>query len=184
MFLCGLATLVRLQFDVPRKSNPYWTEIINWSTGQPFDASQWTLERGFQRNEEEQYYTAGAASNFEITSSGLNLIARSERITNAAYRKGAADWRQARAEAQYTSASLISMEAWQNLRVEIVANMRGGKGAWPAIWLRSPNTRAFAEVDLMEHLGREPALVHSNVHFGASSSSRASRGRMSSFQPS
>ena len=68
--------------------------------------------------------------------------------------------------------SLISKEAWQNLRVEIVANARGGKGAWPAIWLRSPNTRGFAEVDLMEHLGREPQVVHSTVHFGTSSSSR------------
>ena len=55
--------------------DPNWTEVINWSAGWPFDVSQWTLERGFERNEEEQYYTGGAASNFEITSSGFNLIA-------------------------------------------------------------------------------------------------------------
>jgi beta-glucanase (GH16 family) len=173
LILCCSAMLFLPLFDTRKKnSNSDWIEVINWQAGQAFDTSQWTLERGFLRNEEEQYYTGGAASNFESTPEALNLIARGERVANAAYRKGAADWRQARSEARYTSTSLLSKDAWQNLRVEIVASVRGSKGAWPAIWLRSPNTRGFAEVDLMEHLGREPELVHSTVHFGTSSSNR------------
>jgi beta-glucanase (GH16 family) len=153
-------------------SKSKWETVVDWSARQSFDKSEWIFEKGFLRNEEEQYYTGGAEPNFQVTPNGIELIARGERVPNDAYRKGASDWKQTRAEARYTSASLLSKTAWQNLKVEIVASVQGGKGAWPAIWLRSPNTRGFGEVDLMEHLGREPELVHSTVHFGASKSDR------------
>jgi beta-glucanase (GH16 family) len=152
------------------KSN--WVTVVDWSARQSFDKADWIFEKGFLRNEEEQYYTGGAEPNFQVTPNGLELVARGERVPNDAYRKGGGDWKQTRAEARYTSTSLLSKKAWQNLKVEIVAGVQGGKGAWPAIWLRSPNTRGFGEVDLMEHLGREPELVHSTVHFGASKSDR------------
>jgi beta-glucanase (GH16 family) len=148
---------------------------MDWSAGQPFDTSEWTFEQGFLRNAEQQYYAGNSASNFQITSEGLKLVAHSERIANADYHKGAGNWRQARPEARYTSASLVSKKAWQNLKIEIVANVRGGKGAWPAMWLKSPNTHGFGEVDLMEQLGREPDLVHSTVHFGSSIANRTAK---------
>ncbi len=148
---------------------------MEWSAGQPFDKSQWTFEKGFQRNEEQQYYAGDAASNFQVTDDGLKLVARGERIANADYRKGAGNWRQARAEARYTSASLVSKEAWQNVKIEIVANVTGGKGAWPAIWLKGENAHGFGEVDVMEQLGREPDLLHSTVHFGSSLNSRTTK---------
>jgi beta-glucanase (GH16 family) len=148
---------------------------MDWSAGQSFDASKWNFEKGFLRNEEQQYYTGQSASNFEVADSGLNLIARSERVANADYRKGAGNWKEARAEARYTSASLVSKNAWQNVKIEIVANVRGGKGAWPAIWLKGADKRGFGEVDMMEQLGREPDLVHSTVHFGSSINNRTAK---------
>ena len=151
-------------------SETSWVLVDDWSAGQPFDTSQWTFERGFLRNSEEQYYTGGAPDNFAVAPDGLRLIGRSERIANAAYRKGSVDWRRAKPEAQYTSASLVSVKAWRNAKIEVVANVRGGNGAWPAIWLRSPNRNGFGEIDLMEHLGREPETVHSTVHYGTSAS--------------
>jgi beta-glucanase (GH16 family) len=157
-----------------RKSES-WSPVMEWSAGQPFDKSQWTFETGFQRNEEQQYYGGDAASNFQVTDDGLKLVARGEHVANADYRKGAGNWRQARAEARYTSASLVSKKAWQNVKIEIVANVKGGKGAWPAIWLKGENTRGFGEVDVMEQLGREPDLVHSTVHFGSSLNSRITK---------
>jgi beta-glucanase (GH16 family) len=149
-----------------------WRLVVAWSAGEEFDISQWTLERGFLRNEEEQYYTAGARANFQVSSDGLKLIALRETLPNAAYRKGAGNWKQARAEAHYTSTSLLSKAAWQNVKIEIVASVSGGKGAWPAMWLRSPNVKAFGEIDMMEHIGREPDIVHTAVHYGASLDSR------------
>ena len=146
---------------------------MDWSAGQPFDKSEWTFEKGLLRNEEQQYYAEEA--NFAVLDSGVQLTARKEQIANPEYRKGAQNWRQARAEAKYTSASLVSKKAWQNLRIEIVAAVRGGKGAWPAIWLRAAKPRGFGEVDLMEQLGREPDLVHATVHFGSSLTNRTSR---------
>jgi beta-glucanase (GH16 family) len=148
---------------------------MDWSAGQTFDKSEWTFEKGFLRNEEQQYYAGDSASNFQITDDGLKLVAHSDRVANADYRKGAGNWRQARAEARYTSASLVSKKAWQNLKVEIVANVRGGKGAWPAIWLKGENTHGFGEIDLLEQLGREPDLVHSTVHFGPSIANRTAK---------
>jgi beta-glucanase (GH16 family) len=151
-------------------SRTSWVLVDDWSAGQPFDTAQWTFERGFLRNSEEQYYTGGAPDNFAVGPDGLRLIGRTERVANAAYKKGAVDWRRAKPEAQYTSASLVSVKAWRNAKIEIVASIRSGNGAWPAIWLRSPNRNGFGEIDLMEHLGREPETVHSTVHYGTSAS--------------
>ena len=62
------------------------------------------------------------------------------------------------------------MKSWRNAKIEVVANIRDGDGAWPAIWLGSRNVNGFGEIDLMEHLGREPETVHATVHFGTSAS--------------
>jgi beta-glucanase (GH16 family) len=145
---------------------------MDWSAGKPFAASEWTFEKGFLRNEEQQYYAGQSPSNFEVAPGGLNLVARSERVTNPDYRKDASNWREARAEGQFTSASIVSKKSWQDVKIEIVANVRGGKGVWPAIWLKGANTRGFSEVDMMEQLGREPDIVHSTVHFGDSFAGR------------
>jgi beta-glucanase (GH16 family) len=143
-----------------------WKPVLDWSAGRPFDTSKWTFEKGFLRNEELQYYAEQSAGNFQITPTGLVFVARSERVTNADYRKGAGNWRESRPEAEFTSASIVSKDAWENVKIEIVASVRGGKGAWPAIWMRGANTRGFSEVDLMEQLGREPDVVHATVHYG------------------
>lgn len=167
-FLSCLATLSFTSACENQPSDDRWAAVMDWSAGQPFDTSKWTFETGFLRNEELQYYTGQSANNFQVTPGGLTFVARSERVANADYQKGAGNWREARPEADFTSASIVSKEAWENVKIEIVANVRGGKGAWPAIWLRGANTRGFSEVDLMEQLGREPDVVHATAHFGDS----------------
>jgi beta-glucanase (GH16 family) len=149
--------------------------VLDWSAGQPFDTTKWTFETGFLRNEERQYYAGQSPQNFEVTPAGLKFVARAERVANADYRKGAGNWREARAESAFTSASMVSIDAWETVKIEIVANVRGGKGAWPAIWLKAANARGFGEVDMMEQLGREPDIVHSTVHFGDSFFSRVAK---------
>ena len=152
-----------------------WVPVIEWKAGQPFDRSAWTFEEGFLRNEELQYYTGQSPSNFVETASGLHFIARSERVANADHKKSSANWREARTEARFTSASIVSKQAWDNVKIEIVANIRGGNGAWPAMWLKAPNTRGFGEIDMMEQIGREPDLVHATVHYGESFSGRTAK---------
>jgi beta-glucanase (GH16 family) len=169
VLLSGLSASARLGPDIG------WYPILQWSAGQPFDASAWTFEEGFLRNEELQYYAGRAPANFEVTPDGLRLTARKETVANPDYRKGAWNWRQSRAEAQYTSASLVSKEAWENVKVEVVAAVKGGNGAWPAIWLRAPNIRRFGEVDMMEQIGREPDMVHATVHYGETFSGRSAK---------
>ncbi|SFV38501.1 glycoside hydrolase family 16 protein [Hyphomicrobium facile] len=172
----GLSLLSTLMIDAGctvRTSKPGWSVAMDWSAGERFDYSEWTFEQGFLRNEELQYYAG--QSNFEISNGGVTLIARKEQVANPDYRKGAPNWRQVRADGKYTSASLVSKKSWQNLSIEIVASVRGGKGAWPAIWLKAENKQGFGEVDLMEQLGREPDLVHATVHYGSSFTNRTAK---------
>ncbi len=178
LFFFVLSSIAILAVDpacAVRRSDPNWSVVMDWSAGQPFDKSGWTFAKGFLRHGEQQYSAGASASNFQITSDGLQLVAPGDRVANADYRNGASNWRQARAEAKYTSASIVSKKAWQNLKIEIVASIRGGKGAWPAIWLKGENTHGFGEVDLMEQLGREPDLLHSTVHFGSSIANRTAK---------
>lgn len=166
--------LVALALLAPASPAPDWIADFEWRAGQHFDKRRWTFETGFLRNEEQQYYTGGNPKNFEVTPEGLRFIGRREVVPNAAFRPGSRYWITARPAANYTSTSIVSKQAWRDFRVEVVANVNGGKGAWPAIWLRGANATGFSEVDLMEQLGREPDLVHATMHFGATLESRKS----------
>ena len=55
--------------------------------------------------------------------------------------------------------------------------MPTGKGIWPAFWMLGddfPKTRwpVCGEIDIMEHVGHQPATVHSNLHGPGYSGSR------------
>jgi beta-glucanase (GH16 family) len=60
-------------------------------------------------------------------------------------------------EAQYTSASLITLQkaSWKYGRIEVRAKLPQGKGVWPAIWMLGDNKTkvgwpACGEIDIME----------------------------------
>jgi beta-glucanase (GH16 family) len=73
--------------------------------------------------------------------------------------------------ADYTSASLITRgkAAWKYGRIEARAKLPAGRGTWPAIWTLGTDIRevgwpACGEINIMEHVGFEPGVVHANVH--------------------
>jgi beta-glucanase (GH16 family) len=73
--------------------------------------------------------------------------------------------------AEYTSASLVTRgkAAWKYGKIEVRAKLPAGRGTWPAIWTLGTNIRevgwpACGEIDIMEHVGFEPGVVHANVH--------------------
>ena len=49
---------------------------------------------------------------------------------------------------------------------EIKAVLPKGGGLWPAFWLMSPRTDAYAEIDIMEMLGADPRKIYSTLHHG------------------
>ena len=55
------------------------------------------------------------------------------------------------------------------IKVEVRANLPIGVGTWPAIWMM-PNNSEYGEwpnsgeIDIMEHVGKDPNVIHSSVH--------------------
>lgn len=75
---------------------------------------------------------------------------------------------------QWTSARLVTKNKHDFLygRFEISAKLPGGVGTWPAIWML-PSDWVYGgwpecgEIDIIEHVGYTPGIMHGTVHTGA-----------------
>ena len=111
-------------------------------------------------NQELQYYTARDTNSF-VRDGSLILQCLKEEYTGT-------DGTRA-----YTSARLRTRNTgdWTYGRFEIRAKLPGGRGTWPAIWMLPtvwnqgdggwPDN---GEIDIMEHVGYDPGIVHATVH--------------------
>lgn len=71
----------------------------------------------------------------------------------------------------WTSARLVSKQKgdWLYGRIEVKAKLPVGKGTWPAIWMLPTdweygNWPASGEIDIMEHVGYDPGVIHGTAH--------------------
>lgn len=115
-------------------------------------------------NEELQYYSGprpAPEANAVVRGGRLVITARKESLRQMA------DWGGQR----YTSARLITRGKgqWTYGFFEVRAKMPCGKGTWPAIWTLGMGGRwpDDGELDIMEHVGRDPGRVSSAVHVRA-----------------
>lgn len=132
-----------------------WSDEFN-KDGKP-DPSIWTYETGGHGfgNGEEQYYTDNLDNAF-VKDGLLHIVAKKEAYENRSY----------------TSAKLITYgkKQIQYGRVEVMAKLPLGKGTWPAIWLLPDSYKLgvdwplCGEIDLMEHVGHNPGVVHFSLH--------------------
>jgi hypothetical protein len=72
----------------------------------------------------------------------------------------------------YTSARIKTQEKkiFKYGRVDVRAKLPKGKGIWPAIWMLGTNITSVSwpqcgEIDVMELVGHQPAMVHGTVHY-------------------
>ena len=137
------------------------------------DPKKWDYEKGFVRNQEQQYYASNRKENARVENGVLVIEARKERMRNEAWDPGKRPRGGAlhRETAEYTSASLVTRgkAAWTYGRIEVRAKLPTGRGTWPAIWTLGTNMRevrwpACGEIDIMEHVGFDPGVVHANIH--------------------
>jgi beta-glucanase (GH16 family) len=145
---------------------------FDFTAAAALDPGFWSLESGFQRNQESQYY---AADNVTVGPGVLRIEARREQVANAAHRAGARGWRSKPAASDYTSGSIGSRPAFLYGRFEVVARMPGGAGVWPAIWLVHESSRQYGEIDIHESVGKHPDTVFAGVHFGRTPNTRQHR---------
>ena len=89
----------------------------------------------------------------------------------------------------YTSARLNSMFSFTYGRVDVLAKLPEGDGTWPAIWMlgnsignsQYPATNPWpycGEIDIMEHWGNNPNVIHGSLHTGSSSGATVNTGSM------
>src|SRR5829696_10027603 len=131
-----------------------WSDEFDY-TGLP-DSTRWGYDVGGHGwgNKELQNYTGGK-ENARVEDGRLIIEARRDGSQNR----------------RYTSARLVSKGKgdWTYGRFEVRAKLPSGRGTWPAIWMlpsrsdygRWPNS---GEIDIMEHVGFDPDVVHASVH--------------------
>jgi beta-glucanase (GH16 family) len=133
------------------------------------DAGKWSYDidrnsAGWYNNE-LQYYGNARPENSQVENGVLVITARREDLAGA----GLPDWGGQR----YSSARMVTRDrvGWTRGFFEIRAKLPCGVGTWPAIWtLSSPPQTAWpddGEIDIMEHVGFDPGVIHGTVHTGA-----------------
>ena len=115
-------------------------------------------------NNELQYYAADRSENARIEAGALVIEARKEDLSTA----GFADF----GGQDYSSARLITKgEGWTYGFYEIRAKLPCQRGTWPAIWMLpvDPDVEwpEGGEIDIMEHVGYDPRVIHNSVHTSA-----------------
>jgi beta-glucanase (GH16 family) len=141
------------------------------------DAAKWSYDTARNSagwyNNELQYYSSARADNSRVENGMLVITARREDLSAL----GLADWSGQR----YSSARLITRDkaAWTFGFVEVRAKLPCGTGTWPAIWMLSTPPQAQwpddGEIDIMEHVGFDPGVVHGTVHTGAYNHTRGNQ---------
>lgn len=160
-----LILLLPFLFNSSKPSPPAWTLV--WSDefdkpGAP-DETKWGYNLGDGcpdvcgwGNNELEYYT-NDPKNVRIADGRLIIEAHKE----------------ARGGKAYTSTRIVSKGKgdWLYGRIETKAKLPKGRGTWPAIWML-PTDWAYGgwpesgEIDIMEHVGFNPGVVHGTIHTG------------------
>lgn len=133
------------------------------------DATKWSFERGFVRNQELQWYQE---SNVECENGSLVITGKKERVKNPYYQHGSGDWKKNREYAEYTSASITASKScvFKYGKVLVRAKIPTQRGAWPAIWTVGNwwEWPLGGEIDILEYylIGGTPSIL-ANLCWGS-----------------
>lgn len=140
--------------------NLVWSDEFDYDG--PPNPEVWTHEKGFERNEEFQWYQP---ENAHCENGMLTIYGKKERVKNPRYEADSKEWRRNRAYAEYTSSCIKTIRKKEFLygRFEIRAKIPVSGGAWPAIWTLGNSMRwpSCGEIDIMEYypVKGEPMLL-------------------------
>ncbi|HEY0454351.1 discoidin domain-containing protein [Actinophytocola sp.] len=146
-----------------------WSDEFNGANGSTPDPAKWTPEVGPGVNNELQYYTNN--NNARMDGAGNLVIQARREVTPGSAcppdpNSGGAT------TCQYTSGRINTHGKFDTTygRVEARIKVSTTQGLWPAFWMLGSNFFAgtpwpySGEIDILEHIGREPNLVHSTLH--------------------
>lgn len=142
-----------------------WADEFSGPAETAPDATKWDydLGAGFDGgwgNNEKQYYTSRTDNAYLDGEGHLVIKASRENFTgNDGITR------------QYTSARLVTRGKFEVVygRVEARLKVAFGQGIWPAFWMLGNDLSTVGwpqcgEIDIMENIGREPAIVHGTLH--------------------
>lgn len=148
-----------------------WSDEFEAAAGTAPDPDAWTHEIGDGTvigkpgwgNDERQYYT-DSTDNAAHDGAG-NLVITTREITDGS---GPQCYY---GPCEYTSARLVTQDKVETAygRIEARVRVPVGQGLWPAFWslgtdiIENPWPQA-GEIDVMEHVGREPNRVFGTIH--------------------
>jgi beta-glucanase (GH16 family) len=133
----------------------YWRDEFNGAKAQPPDAGKWVYDvgAGGWGNHELETYTRDAANVF-LDGHG-HLVIRALKSDSGGYTSGRIKT-QGKFEFRYG-------------RIAARIKVPQGPGLWPAFWMLGSDADktgwpGCGEIDIMENIGKEPALVHGTAH--------------------
>ncbi len=138
-----------------------WSDEFNGTDGSAPDASKWAIQTGGNGwgNNELEYYTA-RPQNVQVSGGNLVITAIKEDYTGT---DGVTQ--------HYTSARMQTKGLFSQTygRFEARIKIPKGQGMWPAFWMLGSDIDtnpwpACGEIDIMENIGKEPAIVHGSIH--------------------
>ncbi len=162
---CVLISPATGQATAPQPTHPawklVWSDEFNGANGSAVDASKWVSEigGGGWGNNELEYYTNRLANAYQ-QDGNLVIQVLQEKYTGA---DGVTR--------NYTSARLKTEGKFSQTYGRFEARIKSprGQGIWPAFWMLDDkiDKRAWpggGEIDIMENVGKEPAIVHGTIH--------------------
>lgn len=144
--------------------------VLLWSDefdGDALDMSKWSFDTSRNKlgwyNKELQYYAADRLENLRVANGILTIEARKDPDAI----RGFEDW----GRQLYSSAKITTRDKAQFGYgfYEIRARVPCARGTWPAIWMMPQASHEWpdgGEIDIMEHVGSRPRVVHANLHTG------------------
>lgn len=152
--LCILVVGAAASAQLPAQK-PAWSDEFDGPAGSAPESSKWVHDLGASGwgNAELQNYTSSRENSF-LDGKG-NLVIR-------AIKTG---------EKQYTSARLKTSGKYAVRfgRIEARMKLPYGQGIWPAFWMLGNQFPKqgwpdCGEIDIMEHIGKEPAIIYGTLH--------------------
>ena len=138
-----------------------WSDEFNGPDGSSPDPAKWKYDlggKGWGNNELEAY--TDRLDNVQQKGGNLVITARKEGFTGT---DGIAR--------NYTSARIRTAGLFDHAygRFEARIKIPYGQGIWPAFWLLGNDIGTAGwpncgEIDIMENIGKEPAIVHGTIH--------------------
>lgn len=144
-----------------------WNDEFDGPTGSAPNPEKWNHDIGGEGwgNQEWEYYT-DQPENAALDGTG-NLVITARAVDNPDA-SGLDCWY---GSCKFTSARLLTHGKFDFTygRVEARIKIPFGQGIWPAFWMLGNDIPVAGwpdcgEIDIMENIGREPAMVHGTVH--------------------